>query len=207
MIVKDAICFRNTSGRSSPRRRRTRRSRSHARWAGRAAARPQSKLRCGGGERATFGSGGARKYGCDQTGCGGLSVVEQPASLIGALNSPHDKSADERQSLETKPISRGTESSNPVPSSGESGNLRSLRRATAQPVSEGGYGTRHCDGAGPEATRIMSSPAGSPERRSRIAFIGSSRDPLSAIIRLRKMPSPPSISTSPRYALMAERRG
>ena len=28
------------------------------------------------------------KYGCDQTGCGGLSVVEQPASLIGALNSP-----------------------------------------------------------------------------------------------------------------------
>jgi hypothetical protein len=47
--------------------------------------------------------------------------VEQPASLIGALNSPHDKSADERQSLETKPISRGTESSNPVPSSGESG--------------------------------------------------------------------------------------
>src|SRR4029077_10165922 len=86
-IVKDAICFRNTSGRSSPRRRRTRLSRSHARWAGRAAARPQSKLRCAGGERATFGSGGARKYGCDQTGCGGLSVVEQPASLIGALNS------------------------------------------------------------------------------------------------------------------------
>jgi hypothetical protein len=42
--------------------------------------------------------------------------VEQPASLIGALNSPHDKSADERQSLETKPISRRTESSNPVPS-------------------------------------------------------------------------------------------
>ena len=34
----------------------------------------------------TFGSGGARKYGCDQTGCGGVSVVEQPASLIGALN-------------------------------------------------------------------------------------------------------------------------
>src|SRR6202011_929110 len=52
--------------------------------------------------------------------CSGLSVVEQPTSLIGALNSPHDKSADERQSLETKPISRGTESSNPVPSSGES---------------------------------------------------------------------------------------
>ena len=120
MIVKDAICFRNTSGRSSPRRRRTRRSRSHARWAGRAAARPQSKLRCGGGERATFGLGSPRKYGCDQTVCSGLSVVEQPTSLIGALNSPHDKSADERQSLETKPISRGTESSNPVPSSGES---------------------------------------------------------------------------------------
>ena len=37
-----------------------------------------------------------------------------------ALNSPHDKSAAKRQSLETKPISRGTESSNPVPSSGES---------------------------------------------------------------------------------------
>jgi hypothetical protein len=52
--------------------------------------------------------------------------VEQPASLIGALNSPHDKSADERQSLETKPISRGTESSNPVPSSKESANFRSL---------------------------------------------------------------------------------
>ena len=51
-------------------------------------ARPQSKLRCGGGERATLGSGGARKYGCDQTGCGGLSVVEQLASLIGALNRP-----------------------------------------------------------------------------------------------------------------------
>jgi hypothetical protein len=55
-----------------------------------------------------------------KTGGGGLSVVEQPASLIGALNSPHDKSADTRQSLETKPISRGTESSNPAPSSGES---------------------------------------------------------------------------------------
>jgi hypothetical protein len=27
--------------------------------------------------------------------------VEQPASLIGALNSPHDKSADKQQSLET----------------------------------------------------------------------------------------------------------
>ena len=120
MIVKDAICFGNTSGRSSRRRRRTRRSRSHAQSAGRAAARPQSKLRCGGGGRATFGSGGARKYGCDQTGCGGLSVVEQPASLIGALNSPLDKSPDERQGPETKPISRGTESSNPVPSSSES---------------------------------------------------------------------------------------
>ena len=32
--------------------------------------------------------------------------LEQPAALIGALNSPHDKSADKRQSLETKPISR-----------------------------------------------------------------------------------------------------
>jgi hypothetical protein len=32
---KNAICFRNTSGRSSPRRRCTRRSRSRARWAGR----------------------------------------------------------------------------------------------------------------------------------------------------------------------------
>ena len=39
---------------------------------------------------------------------------------------PHDKSADERQSLETKPISRGTESSNPVPSSRESANHRFL---------------------------------------------------------------------------------
>jgi hypothetical protein len=46
--------------------------------------------------------------------------VEQPASLIGALYSPHDKSADKRQSLETKPISRGTESSNPSPFSEES---------------------------------------------------------------------------------------
>jgi hypothetical protein len=46
--------------------------------------------------------------------------VEQPASLIGALNSPHGKSADKRQSLETKAISRGTEGSNPAPSSAES---------------------------------------------------------------------------------------
>jgi hypothetical protein len=45
--------------------------------------------------------------------------LEQPAALISALNSPHDKSADKRQSLETKPISRGTESSKPPPSSGE----------------------------------------------------------------------------------------
>jgi hypothetical protein len=45
--------------------------------------------------------------------------LEQPAGLIGAPNSPHDKSADKRQSLETKPISRGTESSNPPPSSRE----------------------------------------------------------------------------------------
>ena len=50
--------------------------------------------------------GRCSKYGCDQTGCGGLSVVEQPASLIGALNSPRDKSADKRQSLKTEPISR-----------------------------------------------------------------------------------------------------
>ena len=55
------------------------------------------------------------------TGCSGLSVMEQHASLIGALNSPHDKSVDKRQRLETKPISRGTRSSNPSPSSGESG--------------------------------------------------------------------------------------
>jgi hypothetical protein len=46
------------------------------------------------GERTTLGSGGARKYGCGQTGCGGLSVVQQPASLIGALNSRHGKSTD-----------------------------------------------------------------------------------------------------------------
>src|SRR6516165_9195470 len=118
-----------------------RRSRSQARWAGRAAVHPQSMLRCGGGERATFGSGGARKYGCDQTGFGGLSVAEQPASLIGALNSPHDKSADERQSLETKPISRGTESSNPVPSSGKSGELY-----------------RHSGGNGAIPSRSRSSP-------------------------------------------------
>src|SRR6516164_2203759 len=78
--------------------------------------------------RRAFGSGGARKYGCDQTGCGGLSVVEQPASLIGALNSPRDKSADKQQSLETKPISRGTESSNPAPSSRESCELAISRR-------------------------------------------------------------------------------
>jgi hypothetical protein len=45
-------------------------------------------------------------HGCDQTGFGGLSVVKQPASPIGAFNSLHDKSADERQNLETKPISR-----------------------------------------------------------------------------------------------------
>src|SRR4029077_15727208 len=47
-------------------------------------------------------------------------VVEQPASLIGALNSPHDKSADTRQSLETKPITRGTDGSNPSLSTEES---------------------------------------------------------------------------------------
>ena len=52
----------------------------HARWAGRAAARPQSNLHCG-AARATLGSGGARKYGGNQSGCGGLSVVEQPAAL------------------------------------------------------------------------------------------------------------------------------
>jgi hypothetical protein len=40
------------------------------------------------------------------------------------------KSADERQSLETKPIPRGTESSNPVPSSGESvANLQARLKA------------------------------------------------------------------------------
>jgi hypothetical protein len=44
-------------------------------------------------------------------------------SLSGSIR-PHDKSADERQILEAKPISRGTESSNPVPSSGESTNFR-----------------------------------------------------------------------------------
>ena len=59
--------------------------------------------------------------------------MEQPASLIGALNSPHDKSADERQSLETKPISRGTESSNPVPSSGEAANYRFLTGGAVTP--------------------------------------------------------------------------
>jgi hypothetical protein len=146
VIVKDAICFRNTSGRSSPRRRRTCRSRSHGRWAARAAARPQSKLRCDGGERATFGSGGGRKYGCDQTGCGGLSVVEQPASLIGPPNSPHDKSADERQSLETKPISRGTESSNPVPSASESV-VYPIPKSTEDPMN------RRENGAGRAARR------------------------------------------------------
>ena len=41
--------------------------------------------------------------------------------MIGALNSPHYKSADKRQSLETKPLSCGTDGSNPIPSSGESG--------------------------------------------------------------------------------------
>src|SRR5882672_6700950 len=82
--------------------------------------------------------GRCSKYGCDQTGCGGLSVVEQPASLIGALNSPHAKSADERQGLETKPISRGTESSYPVSSSGESSanDLPVRRGFEAQPISQ-----------------------------------------------------------------------
>ena len=62
--------------------------------------------------------------------------LEQPAALIGALNSPHDKSADKRQSLETKPISRGTESSNPAPSSGESTNFRFLlmRECSNRPI-------------------------------------------------------------------------
>ena len=57
-------------------------------------------------------------------------LLEQPAALIGALNSPHDKSADKRQSLETKPISRGTESSNPPPSSDESANHLSSHRSS-----------------------------------------------------------------------------
>ena len=47
-------------------------------------------------------------------------LADVEPSLIGALNSPHDKSPDKRQSLETTPISRGTESSNPAPSSSES---------------------------------------------------------------------------------------
>jgi hypothetical protein len=72
---------------ASPRRRCTRRSRIPCSM-GRPSRRPQSKLRCGRGERATLGSGGARKYGCDQTGCGGLSVAERSASAIQIFTSP-----------------------------------------------------------------------------------------------------------------------
>jgi hypothetical protein len=95
-----------------------------------------------------------------------------PPSLIGALNSPHDKSADERQSLKTKPISRGTESSNPVPSSGESSerlgsfgvigdgdlSILTLVRATPRPAATGEAGGLircHRD-LGVEAMKVVS---------------------------------------------------
>jgi hypothetical protein len=45
-------------------------------------------------------------------------------------------------------------------------------------------------------TSTYSSADGSPGRRSRMAFIGSDLDQLSAMIGLRKTPMPPSISTS-----------
>jgi len=113
VIVKDAICFMENLAEIFA-------SQTLHSSIEKPMLRPQPKLRCGGGERARLGSRGARKYGCDQTGCGGQSVVEQPTSLIGTLNPQHDKSANKRRSLETKPIPRGTESSNSAPSSGES---------------------------------------------------------------------------------------
>src|SRR5215813_9917112 len=50
------------------------------------------------------------------------------ADLAQQIVAGHDKSADRRQSLETKPISRGTEGSNPAPSSSESSTNRSGAR-------------------------------------------------------------------------------
>ena len=124
--VQDAIYVMKNLGKSSPRNRSARPSRSHARWAGRRPTAIQAALRRR--MRATLGWGGARKYRCDQTGCSGLSLMQQPASSIGAVNSPHDKSAEKRQSLETKLISRGTEGSNPAPSGAESGARRHAAR-------------------------------------------------------------------------------
>src|SRR6516164_1384921 len=57
-----------------------------------------------------------------------------PPHRIGALNSPHDKLAGKRQSLETKPISRGTESSNPVPSTGRVCELLVRKRRSRSPT-------------------------------------------------------------------------
>jgi hypothetical protein len=119
VTVKDAICFMKTWGNPRLAEVVPVDREAHARWAGRAAAQPQSKLRCGGGERATVGT--AVLESMDPIKLDAVVYpLEQPAALISALNSPHDKSADKRQSLETKPISRGTESSNPPPSSEES---------------------------------------------------------------------------------------
>jgi hypothetical protein len=123
VTVKDAICFMKTWGNPRLAEVAPVDREAHARWAGRAAAQPQSKLRCGGGERATVGT--AVLESMDPIKLDAVVYpLEQPAALISALNSPHDKSADKRQSLETKPISRGTESSNPPPSSAESANHR-----------------------------------------------------------------------------------
>src|SRR5262249_45019316 len=81
----------------------------HARWAGRAAARSQSKLRRGEEERVTLGSGVLESM---RSNWMRWSIRRGTTRLTGVtLNSPHDKSADKRQSLETKPISRGTERS------------------------------------------------------------------------------------------------
>jgi hypothetical protein len=61
VTVKDAICFMKNLGQIlTAQTLRPSIETPMLDGGGRAAARPQSKLRCGGGERATLGSGGAR---------------------------------------------------------------------------------------------------------------------------------------------------
>jgi hypothetical protein len=78
-----------------------------------------------------------------------------------------------------------------------------MRRRTCAPVTSGMLTpmvlaltrTSPSPGCG-VGTSTYSSADGSPGRRSRMAFIGSDLDQLSAMIGLRKTPMPPSISTS-----------
>ena len=105
---------------SSPRRGCTRRSRSPCSMS-RASRRPtaiQAALRRRRAGDAWLGRGSKVWMRSNRMP---WSIRRGTTRLTGvALNSPHDKSADKRQSLETKPISRGTESSNPSPSSRQS---------------------------------------------------------------------------------------